>query len=77
VALRRTAPGPTAAVRALVRAAFGARRKTLVNALAAAGADKGRTRAALGALGHAPGVRPEALPPADFAALARELSWSA
>ena len=52
VALRRTAPGPTAAVRALVRTAFGARRKTLVNALAAAGADKDRTRAALGALGH-------------------------
>jgi 16S rRNA (adenine1518-N6/adenine1519-N6)-dimethyltransferase len=77
VALRRTAPGPTAAVRALVRAAFAARRKTLVNALAVAGADKGRTRAALGALGHPPGVRPEALPPAGFAALARELSWSA
>ena len=77
VALRRTAPGPGAGVRALVRAAFGARRKTLVNALAAAGADKEATRAALAALGHPPGVRPEALPPADFAALARELSWSA
>ena len=70
VALRRTAPGPPPGVRALVRAAFGARRKTLVNALAAAGADKGATRAALEALGHAPGVRPEALAPADFAALA-------
>ena len=52
VALRRTAPGPVAGVRALVRAAFGARRKTLVNALAAAGADKEATRAALEALGH-------------------------
>jgi 16S rRNA (adenine1518-N6/adenine1519-N6)-dimethyltransferase len=77
VALRRVAPGPTAPVRGLVRAAFSARRKTLVNALAGAGADKEAVAAAVAAAGHPPSVRPEALAPADFAALARELRWPA
>ena len=77
VALRRVAPGPPEQVRGLVRAAFAARRKTLVNALAGAGADKGVVAAAVAALGHPPSVRPEALAPADFAALARGLRWPA
>lgn len=75
VALRRTGPGPSAPLRALVRAAFGARRKTLVNALAIAGGDRAATTAALGALGHPPSVRPEALAPADFPPLAEALAW--
>lgn len=73
VALRRIAPGPPPAVRALVRAAFAARRKTLVNALAAAGYDKAAAAAALAALGHPPAARPQQLPPAGFAALAAAL----
>ena len=47
VALRRTGPGPSPAVRRLVRAAFATRRKTLVNALALAGGDRARVAAAL------------------------------
>jgi 16S rRNA (adenine1518-N6/adenine1519-N6)-dimethyltransferase len=77
VALRRTAPGPAPAVRSLVRAAFGARRKTLANALAGAGADKGAVTAALEAAGLPPGVRPEGLAPDRFPALAEALRWSA
>lgn len=75
VALRRTAPGPGAPVRALVRAAFAMRRKTLANALAAAGADKAAVQAALARLGLPPGARPEDLPPAAYPLLARELAW--
>jgi 16S rRNA (adenine1518-N6/adenine1519-N6)-dimethyltransferase len=75
VALRRVAPGPPPGVRALVRAAFASRRKTLVNSLAVAGAEKAAVAAALAALGHAPAVRPEQLPPPEFAALAQELRW--
>jgi 16S rRNA (adenine1518-N6/adenine1519-N6)-dimethyltransferase len=77
VALRRTGPGPSPSVRALVRAAFGARRKTLVNALAVAGGDRAATAAALAALGHPAAVRPEALAPADFPPLAEALAWPA
>lgn len=75
VALRRTGPGPSPAVRGLVRAGFAARRKTLVNSLAAAGADKAAATAALRALGHPATARPEQLAPADFAQLAEELRW--
>ncbi|WP_246496356.1 16S rRNA (adenine(1518)-N(6)/adenine(1519)-N(6))-dimethyltransferase RsmA [Miltoncostaea marina] len=77
VALRRVAPGPAPAVRALVRAAFAARRKTLVNALALAGCDRAEAARAVAALGHPATVRPEALAPADFPALAEELRWTA
>jgi 16S rRNA (adenine1518-N6/adenine1519-N6)-dimethyltransferase len=77
VALRRVAPGPAPAVRSLVRAAFGARRKTLVNSLAAAGADKAAAAAAVVALGLPPSVRPEQVPPAGFPALAEALGWAA
>ena len=75
VALRRTGPGPSPAVRRLVRAAFSARRKTLVNALAGAGADRARTAAALSDAGLAKDVRPEAVPPPAYAALAMESLW--
>jgi 16S rRNA (adenine1518-N6/adenine1519-N6)-dimethyltransferase len=76
VALRRTAPGPSPEVRRLVRAAFSARRKTLVNALGGAGADRGRVAAALAAAGLPPAVRPEGVPPPAYAALAREPLWA-
>ena len=77
VALRRTGPGPSPAVRGLVRAAFSARRKTLVNALAGAGAERPRVVAALAALGLAADVRPQVVPPPAYAALAAELAWTA
>jgi 16S rRNA (adenine1518-N6/adenine1519-N6)-dimethyltransferase len=77
VALRRVAPGPASAVRSLVRAAFATRRKTLVNSLVAAGADRAAAAAAVAALGHPPAVRPEQVPPADFPALAEALGWAA
>jgi 16S rRNA (adenine1518-N6/adenine1519-N6)-dimethyltransferase len=77
VALRRTGPAPGPEVRALVRAAFGVRRKTLVNALGVAGGDRDAVRRALAALGLPPAVRPEALPPQAFPALAEALSWPA
>ncbi|HSJ74044.1 MAG TPA: 16S rRNA (adenine(1518)-N(6)/adenine(1519)-N(6))-dimethyltransferase RsmA, partial [Miltoncostaeaceae bacterium] len=77
VALRRVAPGPSPALRALVRAAFASRRKTLVNSLAAAGADKAAVVGALADLGQPPSARPEQVPPAGFAALAEALSWPA
>jgi 16S rRNA (adenine1518-N6/adenine1519-N6)-dimethyltransferase len=76
VALRRIAPGPAPEVRAVVRAAFSARRKTLVNALAGAGADRARVVAALAAVGLPPAVRPEAVAPHAFAALAQEPLWA-
>ena len=76
VAFRRLAPGPSPAVRGLVRAAFGARRKTLVNALALAGADRAAVSAVLAELGHPPAVRPEALPPGAFPPLAEALQWT-
>ncbi len=75
VAFRRIGPGPGPGVRRLVRAAFSARRKTLVNALALGGAERAEVAAALAALGHSPSVRPEALAPADFPPLAEALGW--
>ncbi len=77
VALRRIAAAPAPGVRALVRAAFASRRKTLANALAAAGAEKGRAEAALAALGRPATARPEQLAPEELAALAEALRWTA
>jgi 16S rRNA (adenine1518-N6/adenine1519-N6)-dimethyltransferase len=77
VGLERTGPGPAQPVRSLVHAAFGQRRKTLVNALGAAGADKAVVAAALAARGLAATVRAQELPPEVFPDLARELSWTA
>lgn len=73
VAFRRTGPAPSEPVRALVRAAFATRRKTLANTLGAAGHPKEAVRRALVALGHTPDARPEALAPAHYAALAARL----
>lgn len=75
VAFRRLGPGPGPGVRRLVRTAFGARRKTLVNALAVGGADRAGVAAALAALGHSATVRPEELAPEDFPPLAEALGW--
>jgi 16S rRNA (adenine1518-N6/adenine1519-N6)-dimethyltransferase len=77
VGLERTAPGPEPAVRSFVQAAFAQRRKTLVNALGAAGADKAAVAAALAGRGISPTVRAQELPPEVFPELARELGWSA
>jgi 16S rRNA (adenine1518-N6/adenine1519-N6)-dimethyltransferase len=76
VAMRRRGPAPAPALRALVRAAFGQRRKTLANALAAAGADRGEVAAALVALGRPADARPESLPPDDYRRLAEALAWT-
>ncbi len=73
VAMTRTAPGASEPVRAVVRAAFAQRRKTLVNALGSAGWDKDRVRAACAAAGVDPGARAEHLAPAQFPALAGNL----
>jgi 16S rRNA (adenine1518-N6/adenine1519-N6)-dimethyltransferase len=77
VAFRRRGPAPSASVRALARAAFAARRKTLVNALAVAGGAKAATAAALAAAGIPASARPEQLTPAQFARLAEDLAWPA
>jgi 16S rRNA (adenine1518-N6/adenine1519-N6)-dimethyltransferase len=66
------APGELARVEAAARAAFGTRRKTLANALRAAGV--AAPAEALAALGVDPRARAEALEPAVFVALARALA---
>ena len=53
----------------LVRAAFGQRRKTLLNALTGAGLTKEMSRAGLAATGIAENMRGEQLSLADFARL--------
>jgi 16S rRNA (adenine1518-N6/adenine1519-N6)-dimethyltransferase len=79
--LRRHSPPPDARVVALVHAAFAHRRKALAGSLALApGAPDGvraAARAALERRGHPADARAERLAPADFAALAAELPWSA
>src|SRR5262249_47444462 len=74
VALRRTRPAPSPNVRAVVDAAFAHRRKTLANSLAVAGlAPREHAVTALRAIDRDASVRAEALPPADFVALADAL----
>jgi 16S rRNA (adenine1518-N6/adenine1519-N6)-dimethyltransferase len=75
VAFRRTGPAAAPAVRRVVEAAFGHRRKTLANAVALAGV-AGRERAveALAAIGRDANVRAEALEPREFPALAAALA---
>jgi 16S rRNA (adenine1518-N6/adenine1519-N6)-dimethyltransferase len=65
------APGELATIEAWVRAAFSTRRKTLANALRAAGVEDAAS--ALARAGLDPRVRAEALAPAQLAALARAL----
>lgn len=59
-----------AAMFRIIRAAFGQRRKTILNALAGGGYPKDAVRAALAAVGIAPTARAEELPLERFAALA-------
>ena len=84
VVFARTAARPAseaAVLDALVRGAFGQRRKQLVNSLAGAAPPGGAplTRTAveggLAALGLRPTARPEELAPASFVDLARALGW--
>ncbi len=77
VGLTRIAPAPLPEVRSLVRAAFAVRRKTIVNALGQAGADRDAVRAALDRLGLAAAARPEDLAPGMFPRLAKEIAWQA
>ena len=62
--------GDPAGFRALVRAAFGQRRKTLLNSLSVL-ADKSQVRAWCDAAGSQAPERPERLEPEAFAALQR------
>ena len=71
------AAGPTPEVRSLVHAAFALRRKTLVNALVAAGANKQQALDTLATLGLASTVRAQELAPDVFPRLAAELAWTA
>jgi 16S rRNA (adenine1518-N6/adenine1519-N6)-dimethyltransferase len=77
VGLRRVAPAPPPALRALVGAAFAHRRKALARSLALAPdappALRERVRGALEQLGHPPDVRAERLSPQDFRALYERL----
>lgn len=70
VSIQREGPGPDAAVRAFVRAAFSHRRKALPRSLdMAIPGMLEPAREALESMGLDPGVRAEALSPAQFAAL--------
>ena len=74
VAFGRIAPVPPSSVKRLVEAAFSHRRKTLPNAVSLSGlTSRERVVAALEAIGRAPGVRAEALEPAEYVALAEAL----
>ena len=74
VAFARTASGIDPALKRVVEAAFGHRRKTLANSLALAGAaTRERAIEALAAIGRGPGVRAEELPPPEFVQLVAEL----
>ena len=74
VGLERTGPPAPAKLRALVSAGFAHRRKVLPRALAMAGADRERVRAALRELGLSEDARAEALSAAQWRALHERLS---
>ena len=75
VAFRRLTPCVPRGVRRVVDAAFAHRRKTLANSLALSGvASREHAVGALGAIGRDPGVRAEALTPAEFVELASALA---
>jgi 16S rRNA (adenine1518-N6/adenine1519-N6)-dimethyltransferase len=72
--LRRTGPGADAETRALIRAAFAHRRKSLARSLEhATPGSLGPARAALAELGLPEDARAEALAPHQFAALSAKL----
>ncbi len=77
VAFRRTGPLPAEwpTLKRVVEAAFSHRRKTLPNSLELAGvASRASAAVALAGLERAPGVRAEALTPAEFVRLAEALA---
>lgn len=75
VVLERTGPAAEPELGALVRAGFAHRRKALARSLALSGAvTADAARDALAVIGLDPATRAERLSPAQFAALARELS---
>ena len=76
VGFTRIAPAPDESTRAIIRAAFATRRKTLVNALTAAGVDREHLLRILDELGLGAAVRAEAVSPPMFAALAERLEWN-
>jgi 16S rRNA (adenine1518-N6/adenine1519-N6)-dimethyltransferase len=74
ISLRRTGPGADAPTRAIVRAAFAHRRKSLARSIDHIHPDSlDAARAALRELGLPEGARAEALAPEEFAALAAKL----
>ncbi len=73
VGLERTGPAPSAHVRKVVVSAFGQRRKTLVNAVSAAGWDKAQVIAALERIGRPATSRAQELTADQFIALAQGL----
>jgi 16S rRNA (adenine1518-N6/adenine1519-N6)-dimethyltransferase len=75
VVLRRIHPGAAPDVRALVRAAFGQRRKTLANNLAAHGMLRADVVAVLEELELPATARPEHLSPDHYRIVAERLSW--
>jgi 16S rRNA (adenine1518-N6/adenine1519-N6)-dimethyltransferase len=76
--LRRTGPGADAPTRALVRAAFAHRRKSLARSLEhGAKGSLAPARAALAAMGLPEDARAESLSPAEFATLSAKLQAGA
>jgi len=76
--LRRTGPAAAPALRAVVRAGFAHRRKSLARSLELSGlADAAAARAALSELGLPEDARAETLGPREFAALAAKLGGQA
>jgi 16S rRNA (adenine1518-N6/adenine1519-N6)-dimethyltransferase len=77
VGLRRSGPGPDAALRALVHDAFAHRRKALAGSLALVPGRppdvRERAREVLVSLGHPPDERAERLSPEEFRSLAERL----
>jgi 16S rRNA (adenine1518-N6/adenine1519-N6)-dimethyltransferase len=72
--LRRTGPGADAPTRALIRAAFAHRRKSLARSLEhGAKGSLAPARAALAAMGLPEDARAESLSPAEFATLSAKL----
>ena len=67
---------PDDPTRALVRAAFATRRKTLTNALTAAGVDRAALVGALEELGLPLAVRAEDISPSCFAQMSERLAWT-
>jgi 16S rRNA (adenine1518-N6/adenine1519-N6)-dimethyltransferase len=77
VGLVRRGPAPSPEVRSLVHAAFAHRRKTLVNTLSPAGADRSEVAGALARLDLPATARAQELAPPLFTTLAQELAWIA